>query len=110
MIKGINVVLKEEIEVGKDPFNRPIYSTNETTVNNVLVAPASNDEIVTSTELFGKRAEMTLGIPKGDEHDWENKEVVFFGYTWKTFGPVIQGIEANVPTKWHKKVMCFRYE
>lgn len=109
-MKGIDVILKEKVCIGEDEFYNSIYDYRPVTVHNVLVAPSSDTDIVTSIELYGKRAEFTIGIPKGDTHDWENAEVEFFGHKWKTFGFVTQGIEANVPTKWHKKVMCFRHE
>ena len=51
-----------------------------------------------------------LGIPKGDEHAWEDAEVEFFGRRWRTFGILIRGIEANVPTPWHHKIRVAAYE
>ena len=51
-----------------------------------------------------------LGLPKGDSHVWEDTEVEFFGKKFKTFGSTIEGIEANIPTPWHKKVRVAKYE
>lgn len=110
MIKGMTVTLVDRIQIGTDDFNRPIYSEKDITVENVLVAPSTTDDVITSTDLEGKKAIYTLGIPKGDTHTWENRLVRFFGHTWKTFGFTIEGIEENVPTIWHKKVMAERYE
>ena len=109
MIKGITVILIEKKEIGKDPFNQPIYEEIEVEVNNVLVSPSTTDDVTTSTDLVGKKAVYTLGIPKGDTHEWENTKVKFFGHTWKTFGFTIQGIEENIPLSWNKKVMVERY-
>lgn len=50
-----------------------------------------------------------LGIPKGDLHHWEDSTVEFFGQKYKTFGFTIEGIEANIPLAWHKKVRVERY-
>lgn len=96
-------------KVGEDEFKRPIYESTEETVKNVLVAPASADDIATSQDLTGKKAVYTLGIPKGDTHDWEDIVVKFFGQEWKTFGIPLEGIEENIPLAWNKKVMVERY-
>jgi hypothetical protein len=110
LIKGIDILLIGAIQTGVDDFNSPIFEEKEITVKNVLVSPASTDDITNSVNLTGKKAEYTLGIPKGDTNVWENKEVVFFGERWKTIGIPQQGIEAMIPLNWNKKVMVERYE
>ena len=110
LIKGIPVIIKEKIEIGKDGFNRPIYNMVDKEVENVLVAPATSSDVVSSLDLTGKRAEYTLAIPKGDTNNWEDVIVEFFGHTWKTFGIPIEGIEENIPLDWNKKVMVELYE
>lgn len=109
IIKGITVYLLERIQTGTDGFNQPVYTYKRTAVDNVLVAPASSDEITDSINLYGKKAVYTLGIPKGDTHNWDNQRIEFFNETWQSFGFTIQGIEALVPLDWHKKVMVERY-
>ena len=109
-IKGITVILCEQTQTGTDAFNRPIYTETEIEVENVLVAPSSTDDIVTSQDLAGKKAVYTLAIPKDDVHEWENKKIIFFGKTWQSFGFTIEGIEENIPLSWNKKVMVERYE
>lgn len=101
---------KPAISVEVDPFNRPVEVEVRTEVENVLIAPASSDDIVTSTDLTGRKAVYTLGIPKGDTHEWENAIVEFWGERWKVFAIPTQGIEANIPLEWNKKVMVERYE
>lgn len=108
-IKGITVILVVREQVGVDCFNAPIYNIAEVEVENVLVAPASSDDIVTTQDLTGKKAIYTLGIPKGDTHNWEDATVKFFGQKWKTFGIPLEGIEKNIPLNWNKKVMVERY-
>ena len=109
MIKGITVVLVAKIQTGTDAFNRPIYEYAEEKVDNVLVAPATSDDIATSQDLTGKKAVYTLAIPKGDTHNWIDATVRFFGQEWHTFGYPQEGIEANIPLDWNKKVMVERY-
>lgn len=110
MIKGIDVILYEKIKVGTDAFNAPVYVDKPVTISNVLIAPSTSQEILDSTNLYGKKATYTLAIPKEDAHDWKDVTVVFFGKKWKTFGIPLEGIEELIPLKWNKKVMVERYE
>lgn len=110
MIKGITVTLINKKEVGRDPFDAPIYEDVEIDVDDVLVSPTSTDDIVNNLELTGKKAVYTLAIPKGDDNNWEDAEVFFFGERWHSFGFVTQGIEHLIPLDWNKKVMVERYE
>lgn len=110
-MKGVTVTLYERTATGEtDAFNNPVYSYTPVAVNDVLIGEPTTDEVTSSIDLYGKKAEFMLGIPKGDAHDWEDAKVEFFGNTYHTFGFVIQGIEANVPTRWHKKVRVERVE
>ncbi len=105
-MKGIDIVLYERTETGLDAFNCPGYTETPVTVENVLVGLPTANEQVDAMDLYGKKAVYTLGLPKGDTHKWEaGQHVEFFGGTYEIFGDVIQGIEALVPTLWHKKVM-----
>lgn len=110
MIRGISITLYVETEDEPDAFGRPVVTETAVTVNNVLVAQPSTDDVIDSADLTGKRIEYVLGIPKGDTNDWKDKKVEFFGRTFKTYGFPVEGIEANVPTPWHKKVYVAAYE
>ena len=106
---GKPVVLHEKTYAGVDAFNNPIYTVKKVTVENVLIGQPSTDDITASIEMYGKRIEFMLGLPKGDTHNWEDTVVEFFGHTFRTFGFTQEGIEENVPTPWHKKVRVERY-
>ena len=108
-LKGITITLIDKIQSGEDDFGAIIYDDVEISVDNVLVAPTSTDDIVNQMSLTGKKAVYTLAIPKGDAHDWENKEVLFFGQRWRTFGVPLEGIDDMIPLDWNKKVMVERY-
>lgn len=103
MLRGITVVLYEETQIGVDAFNRPIVTENAVNVGNVLVAPMSDDDIINELNLSGRKAIYQLGIPKGDEHDWENKKVSFFGETFRVIGKPTVGIDEMIPLVWNKK-------
>lgn len=107
---GITVVLYERTLTGYDAFNDPIYAQTAVPVANVLVGQPTTDEVTSSIDLYGKKVEYMLGLPKGDTHNWEDTVVEIWGTPYRTFGSTIQGIEANIPTPWHKKVRVCRYE
>lgn len=110
MIKGITVKLHTKEKVGNDPFGAPIYSDDIVEVDNVLVSPKNNTAETDILNLNGRIAAYELGIPKGDNHEWEDTIVEFFGEKFHTIGTVVQGIEELVPTPWHKKVSVERHE
>lgn len=109
-IKGITITLVDKVKNGEDPFGKPIYEDAEIPIENVLISPTSSDDVVNQQSLTGRKAVYTLAIPKGDTHNWENKEVKFFNQRWKTFGIPLEGIEHLIPLDWNKKVMVERYE
>ena len=115
-MRGITVYLTQKTQSSTDPFGAPVYSETQIPVDNVLVGEPSTDDITTSTDVYGKRIDYMLGIPKGDSHDWTDKVVEWtdaYGTTHKckTFGVPITGIEANIPAvlPWHMKVRCEAY-
>ena len=103
-IQGITVNLEVKTQTGINSFNEPVYTTSLVPVGNVLVEPVSTTEILSDTNLEGKKQEARLCIPKGDTNNWENTRVHFWGAVWQTYGYTEQWIEENVPLLWNKKV------
>lgn len=110
ILKGITVNLITKTGSGTDAFNRPIEQETTTPVDNVLVAPLSQtgEEILSELSLNGKKVKYQLAIPKGDLHTWEDAEVEFFGFRWKTIGFSTIGIEDMIPLDWNRKVLVER--
>ena len=109
-IHGIQITLIDKQVVSTDPFGSPVVKDVEITIDNAIVAPATTEDVTNQLSLTGKKISYTIGIPKGDTNDWENKEVRFFGKRWKTIGIPLEGIEDLIPLEWNKKVMVERYE
>lgn len=109
-MRGESVVLHVRTQNGTDAFNDQVWTSTTVTVANVLIGQPTTDEVTSSIDLYGKKIEYMLGIPKGDTHDWEDTVVEIWGKPYRTFGATIQGIEANIPTPWHRKVRVCRYE
>lgn len=104
MIKGETVILKQKNEIGIDRFGKPIYSTEDIAVDNVVIGSPSFDAAVAELNLTGKRLAFILGIPKGDEHNWEDAEIIIRGQRFKSYGfPLTQTVE-NVPGQWNTQV------
>ena len=83
-IHGIPVTLHELTATGTNALNETIYTTKTATVDNVVVAPSSEQEILDTLNITGRKAVYTLCIPKGDTHDWTaGKKVSFFGNDWR---------------------------
>lgn len=110
VLHGITITLYNRVQTGTDAFNRPIYEETQTTVDNVLIGEPNTEDIVNEMNLSGKRLAYTLAIPKGDDNEWKDAVVEFFGERFRTFGEPTQGIEAMIPLQWNKKVKVERYE
>lgn len=100
----------EKTPNGVDDFGRTLYTEMPVVVENVIVSPASAEEVVNELNLCGKELVYKLGIPKGDAHEWENSKIEFFGKVFQSFGAITMGIEEMVPLSWHKIVKVYKYE
>ena len=110
-MNGITVTLYDRTETSTDALNHPIYTETVVLVDNVLVAPMSDEEVLQTYTLTGRKAVYQMGIPKGDTHDWSaGKKVSFFGENWRIIGLPQEGIEKLIPLSWNKKVRVERYE
>ncbi|HFI0091126.1 TPA: hypothetical protein ACGO21_001717 [Streptococcus suis] len=108
-IKGVPVVLIDKQVTGKNSFGHPKFEDVEIVVENVLIVPASTEDITNQINLTGKKVAYTLAIPKGDVHNWTNKEVRFFGQRWRMVGEPLEGLDHLIPLEWNKKVQVERY-
>lgn len=112
MIHGTTVILYNKEVTERNAMNEPVYDwfAHSYSVDDVLVGEPTPQEKIDEMTMTGKQIAFTLGIPKGDTHDWTDQVVEFFGCKFRTFGIPQEGIEANIPLRWHKKVKCERYE
>lgn len=110
MIKGEKVTLIQKVQSGKDGFNHAVFTDTEIDVENVLVSPASSQDILDTVNLTGKKAVLTLCIPKSDTHEWENTKVRIRGKYYRTIGQPQHYTEANVPLRWNDTIQVENYE
>ena len=110
MIKGETVILLAETITGTDGFGRNIVTTSEIEVHDVLVGNPSTDDEAQALDIDGKKLIFVLGIPKGDTHDWKDKDVIIRGQKFRTFGYPLLQTEANVPLRWNLQVKVEAHE
>lgn len=110
MIRGETVILIEKSVVGKDPFGAVIHEETEVEVSDVLIGNPTTDSIANDLNLTGKTIAFVLGIPKGDDHNWKDTEVIIRGRRYRTYGYPLTQTEANVPGRWNTQVMVEAYE
>lgn len=108
-MKGMTVQIVKKTQTGTDPFGVPIYSETLENVQDVLVGQPSTDDVNSTISLYGKQIAYTLGIPKGDTHEWTDAEVIIWGDRYRTIGYPETGIQENIPLRWGKNVKVERY-
>lgn len=109
-IGGITITLYDKVLIGTDDMNAPIYEEQAIQVNNVLYAPAEAQEVLDTTDLKGRKLVYQLAIPKGDDHEWEDRDIEIEGRRFHTIGPVSKGIDKLIPLDWNKKIKAESYE
>ena len=114
MLKGTPVILYEKTPAGKDAANRDVFEETPVYVENVLVGPAEMRDAMDMLNLTGKRIVYTLGIPKGDMHDWEDSRIEILPPfpcpgIYHSVGPVTAGIDELVPGAWNKRIQVEHY-
>lgn len=112
LLHGYTIQLLEKTQTGTDWANAPVYEETAVDVDNVLVKPATSDDVTDTLNLHGKKVEYVLHIPKGDTHEWADREVVLpepFAGKYRTIGYPTAYIEENTPLSWNKEVRVERY-
>lgn len=110
MIRGETIILINRKEVGRDYFGAPLFAEEEISVDNVLLGSPTFEQSVAELQFSGKRIAYVLGIPKGDEHMWEDTDVIIRGRRYRTYGPALTQTEENVPGPWNTQIKVERYE
>lgn len=108
-MKGATIYLVEKTKIGEDAFGTDICSEELVPVEDCLVGQPTADDVTTALSLYGKKIEYTIGIPKGDTHDWTDAEVEVFGARFRTVGYPVTGIQANIPLRWGQNIKVERY-
>jgi len=108
-MKGTTVKVLQKTVTGQNEMHEDIVTETWIDVPDVLVGQPTTDDITSTLQLYGKRIEYVLGIPKGDTNDWVDTEVEIWGEKYKTIGYPITGESENIPLRWGKNVKVERY-
>lgn len=108
-MKGTTVQLVVKTVTSYDDFGAPIYTDELVDVPDVLVGTPTANDVLNTLSLYGKRLAYTLGIPKGDTHDWVDAEVIIWGKRFRTIGYPVTGEQANIPLRWGQNVQVEHY-
>lgn len=105
-IPCVSVTLYEKTPAGKDEFNRERYTETPVVIDGVVVGRPDSGDILSEVNLSGKTVSYVLSLPAGDDHDWVNARVDFYGRKWRTIGIPTQFTDgfmgADFP--WNKQV------
>lgn len=105
MITGISVVVMAEQQTGVDEFNAPIFGwVDEATVDNVLFAPASTDQLRGSTRPDGVSVEVRLDFPKDYTGSLRGKRVRVGLREWAVVGDPQPFLDHLTPGDWNRPV------
>lgn len=108
-MKGMTIQLAVKTQTGTDDFGAPVYTEELAEVNDVLVGQPTTDDVTNTLALYGKMIAYTLGIPKGDTHNWVDTDVIIWGERFRTIGYPVTGIQENIPLRWGQNVQVERY-
>ena len=108
-MKGMTVQLVKKTQSGTDPFGAPIETEEIVDVPDCLVGQPTSDDIAATMEMYGKKIAYVVGVPKGDENEWVDTDVIIWGERFRTIGYPMTGIEENIPLRWGKNVKVERY-
>lgn len=108
-MKGMTIQLAVKTQTGTDDFGAPVYTEELVEVNDVLVGQPTTDDVTNTLALYGKKIAYTLGIPKGDTHNWTDTDVIIWGERFRTIGYPVTGIQENIPLRWGQNVQVERY-
>ncbi|MBP5298995.1 MAG: hypothetical protein J6Z09_07595 [Lachnospiraceae bacterium] len=108
-MKGTTVKVLQKTVTGQNATHEDIVTEKWIDVPDVLVGQPTTDDITSTLQLYGKRIEYVLGIPKGDTNDWTDTEVEIWGEKYKTIGYPMTGESENIPLRWGKNVKVERY-
>ena len=110
MISGVTVdVYRPNVDAANSPdrLGNPVYTApNKDTVDNVLVAEPTTDDLEAARPL-GARVDLVLHFPKGYTGDLRGATVELpapWAGEYRVVGRPLPLIDANTPTPWHMQV------
>lgn len=104
-MNGETIVISKRTETGRDAFNNPVFTEEETPVDNVLVAPGAAADVIDAVRLEGVEVNYTLYFPKTFTGDLECEKVKVRGEWLDVIGHPDRYADEVCPTEWNMVVM-----
>jgi len=110
LLEGETVVVIQRAEVGRGAGNTPIYTTVEETVDNVLISPASTDDVIESNRPDGTELVWNLDFPKTFTGPLRGCRVRVRGEEFHVVGDPRPYLPTLTPGQWNRPVKVERRE
>jgi hypothetical protein len=111
MIKGSRIEIHNPIETGTDTFNIPTTKWGlEAVLGDVLVAPASTQDVEGTIRPNGDEITMDFYIPKTYTASLRGRQIHHQGNIYEVIGDPQPYPEENTPTRWNRVVHARKIE
>lgn len=103
MIEGMQVVFSKQVANGTDELNDPTYTTQNITVDDVLIAPITEPSNARESQaLEQSRDQVRVHMPKASDDDISDSEFVYDGKTFRVDSDSVKFMAANTPGRWDR--------
>lgn len=110
MIRGVQVIVERPILGGVDEFNAPQYAWELETVENVLPAPLSSENVENHMRTYGDRTGMQFHFPKTYTKSLRNCRIHYQDKVWEVEGDPQAYLAQNTPGQWNRRVNAYIME
>ena len=104
MIRGETVIVVHKVKAGMDAFHVPTYTFETETVPNVLVSPASTDDLEAIARPEGDTVALALHFPKTYTASLRGSLVEVRGRRYEIQGDPQSYMDENTPGAWNRPV------
>ncbi len=99
---GMAITFSKQVADGTDELNDPTYTTQDITIEDVLVAPITEPANARETQaLEQSRDQVRVHLPKANDQDISDSTFVYEGKTFRVDSASVKFMDANTPTRWN---------
>lgn len=103
LMKGMTVTFSKKVAAGKDDLNNPTYTTQNISIDDVLIAPITEPTNARETQaLEQQRDQVRVHLPKATNQDISDSSFVYDGKTFKVDSDSVKFMDENTPTRWNR--------
>jgi len=102
MIAGMAITFTKQVSSGVDALNDPTYTTQDITIEDVLVAPITEPSNAREAQaLEQSRDQVRVHLPKVNDQDISDSTFIYEGKAFKVDSASVKLMDANTPTRWN---------